>query len=630
MALNKLIIGAGGAPEVLALCRRRVDEFNSVNMSTALHRIAKRPGRRQELLRDEGMAALKAGVLARVREFPARDITNIAWSCAKLALSDGPLLNAIAGQSIRRCGELIPQGLSMTAWAFATLGKRDAPLLDAIAARALPTISEFDAQSLANTSWAFATLQVKDFPLLDAMSAGSIPQIAEFSSQALANSAWSFATLGVRDEPLLHAIATAARGRIGEFTPQGLANLSWAFATLACGDERCLEAIAARAGATIGDFPLQELALTAWAFSTLSLEDAPFLDALSAESMVRLQLLQDSGACGRAVPKGVSFPDMVLCLVEALVAMDACADGLVRSAAGALCAWSAPIDGSGPPGAVAVALKGAAEGPEPRVLLEGRHAYVLWKPPGWVVNVFNESAGYRYTGAPTSRDGDLLLQQWMVERVGPDCPVARLPGAQHGVVHRLDKETSGPIVCGKSYQGYYLSRLQFAARRVRKEYVCVCHGHLEPTRRMLRAPLRVGQRQERRESADAKGARHACTEIRAVGHLLGPGGKLSLVQVRLHTGRRHQIRAHLSYEGHPLVGDAVYGSAAPAAGADGAPWSPRLFLHSYRLELDLGDDGPCAVAVPLPGDLRGALSGLRAADAASQALLSRWQGGGTA
>mmetsp|Transcript_71868 Transcript_71868/g.221996 ORF Transcript_71868/g.221996 Transcript_71868/m.221996 type:complete len:92 (-) Transcript_71868:38-313(-) len=75
---------------------------------------------------------------------------------------------------------------------------------------------------------------------------------------------------------------------------------------------------------------------------------------------------------------------------------------------------------------------------------------------------------------------------------------------------------------------------------------------------------------------------------------------MSLVKVRIHTGRLHQIRAHLAHCGHPLAGDGLYGAGA------GPTWCPRIFLHCCDLRLDIGD-GPLAVRSPLPIDLRNAL-----------------------
>merc|ERR1712037_574014 len=102
----------------------------------------------------------------------------------------------------------------------------------------------------------------------------------------------------------------------------------------------------------------------------------------------------------------------------------------------------------------------------------------------------------------------------------------------HGIVHRLDWQTSGVLLCATSYQGYYAAKLQFAARRVRKRYVCLCHGHMPSELRWLQGSLlAVLQRNAWRSIVVADGAR-ACTEVCGVGHLQCSQGLLfSLVEV---------------------------------------------------------------------------------------------------
>ncbi|CAE8654465.1 unnamed protein product, partial [Polarella glacialis] len=125
-------------------------------------------------------------------------------------------------------------------------------------------------------------------------------------------------------------------------------------------------------------------------------------------------------------------------------------------------------------------------------------------------------------------------------------------------------------------------------------------------RRVLQERGRGVGGQVQRSEVVASGGKRACTEILSVVHKAGPQGEpVSIVEVRLHTGRLHQIRAHLASEGHPLVGDPSYGGSTPH-------WCPRTFLHAARLALpalDASEDAS-VVDVPLPEDLAGALSAL--------------------
>lgn len=217
-------------------------------------------------------------------------------------------------------------------------------------------------------------------------------------------------------------------------------------------------------------------------------------------------------------------------------------------------------------------------------------------------------------------EGQLQFQRWICDELGSRVAIARDAEAQHGILHRLDIETSGPVLVATSYRGLWLGRLQISTRRVRKEYVCLCHGHLSTQLRMLTAPLRLEGRQGPQEGAELQGLRQARTEILDVAHVESESGEqLSLVRVRLHTGRRHQIRAHLSFEGHPLAGDKLYGKSADN-------WCPRLFLHSYRLGVDIGD-GPLNLLIPLPRDLQRTLSQIRPSTETALDRLKMWQGG---
>uniref|UniRef100_A0A6T1E7K9 Pseudouridine synthase RsuA/RluA-like domain-containing protein n=1 Tax=Alexandrium monilatum TaxID=311494 RepID=A0A6T1E7K9_9DINO len=308
-----------------------------------------------------------------------------------------------------------------------------------------------------------------------------------------------------------------------------------------------------------------------------------------------------------------------------------------------------PSGGSwGPPGSI---LKGAPPGRgegEPHLLPGGgQHLSALWKPPGWVVTAEYEAEDEGGEGVcrppfaaeealegtvqgvaasdPGALQAPCCLQAWVGQHLGPRHPVALDASAQHGLLHRLDRDTSGPLAWASSFRGYLLARLEFSLRRVRKEYVCLCDGHVPSSPRFLAAPLEAVRSPDglKRSVVSASGA-GALTELRGAAGLLGPGGTAaSAVRVRLHSGRMHQIRAHLGREGHPLLGDVLYGGSGPA-------WCPRLFLHSRRLALDArgGGGGALDVACPLPSDLGAALTAVQPVGGPGRALLLRLSRGG--
>lgn len=232
------------------------------------------------------------------------------------------------------------------------------------------------------------------------------------------------------------------------------------------------------------------------------------------------------------------------------------------------------------------------------VLAEQAHVMAVWKPPGWSATVGNMDE--RLVEYSSARGGGRALQEWLAAHLGPGHPVTGDAAASHGLAHRLDAYTSGALLCAKTYRGFYLALKQFATRRVRKEYLCLCHGWLNPAPRFVLLPLKVVRMEDGAKRSVVSGeGRRARTEVRGAGQLSDEAGEeFSLVAVLLHTGRMHQIRAHLAALGHPLAGDAAYGGGT-------RPWCPRVFLHACRLGLDVGD-GLLDIRSPLPRDLEGA------------------------
>ncbi len=223
------------------------------------------------------------------------------------------------------------------------------------------------------------------------------------------------------------------------------------------------------------------------------------------------------------------------------------------------------------------------------IVFEDPHLLVIHKPAGLVVHP-----------APGNWSGTLLngLLAW-------DPRQGELPRA--GIVHRLDKDTSGLMLVARSRTAMDALVRMIARRDVQRQYLALAHRHWsggsprdvcgaigrDPANRLRMAVLAAG----------STGAKEARTTV----ELLDNADAACLVQCSLHTGRTHQIRVHMASIGHPLVGDTVYG---------GAPGSAigRQALHAWRLALAhpvLGQ--PLAFEVPLPVDMRDALAlwGLR-------------------
>ena len=179
-----------------------------------------------------------------------------------------------------------------------------------------------------------------------------------------------------------------------------------------------------------------------------------------------------------------------------------------------------------------------------------------------------------------------------------------------GIVHRLDKETSGLIVVAKNDEAHRKLAGQFARREVKKTYVALVHGWVKKESGTISASISRDRVRRIRMTTRQPGGREAISHYKVMRRLDTPYGKFTLVEVKIDTGRTHQIRVHMASIGHPVVGDALYGAPRemrPGRGKFTSPDAvslPRNFLHSARLELAHPRTGDkISVAAPLPAEL---------------------------
>jgi len=164
-----------------------------------------------------------------------------------------------------------------------------------------------------------------------------------------------------------------------------------------------------------------------------------------------------------------------------------------------------------------------------------------------------------------------------------------------GIVHRLDKDTSGLMLIAKNDRAHAALSRQWKERSVEKRYLALVRGRLEPPEGIIDAAIGRDP-SERKRMAVLAGGRAAVTAYRVRDYLEGT----TLVDVSIETGRTHQIRVHFAALGHPVVGDIVYGKSSRLVG--------RQFLHAYRLSIrHPADDRAMTFDSPLPDDLRRAL-----------------------
>jgi 23S rRNA pseudouridine1911/1915/1917 synthase len=183
-----------------------------------------------------------------------------------------------------------------------------------------------------------------------------------------------------------------------------------------------------------------------------------------------------------------------------------------------------------------------------------------------------------------------------------------------GIVHRLDRGTSGVMVIAKHDRAHRALARQFHDRLVGKEYVALVWGTARAGQ-VIDRPIGRDPKHRQRMSSRARRARAATTRVVTV----EPLGGVSLVRVSIGTGRTHQIRVHLSESGHPVVGDALYGGVRRRVppGLAAVAGLTRPFLHAARLSFAHPDTGrPLVFEAPLAGDLDEVLARLRATKAA--------------
>ncbi len=220
------------------------------------------------------------------------------------------------------------------------------------------------------------------------------------------------------------------------------------------------------------------------------------------------------------------------------------------------------------------------------VVYEDRDVLVIDKPAGLAVH---PAVGHE-TGTLVNA---LLARYPYLE--GSD------PEGRPGIVHRLDKDTSGLLVVGKSQRAVEGLKAQFKAQTVRKSYLALVVGHLPVAQGLIDAPVGRHPRWRQRFTvrSDGRPARTRFTVLET-----WPG--YSLVEARPETGRTHQIRVHFAYIGHPVAGDPVYGPRKDRLGVG------RQYLHASSLGFRHPVTGqPLEFTSPLPNDLQRALDRLR-------------------
>ena len=179
-----------------------------------------------------------------------------------------------------------------------------------------------------------------------------------------------------------------------------------------------------------------------------------------------------------------------------------------------------------------------------------------------------------------------------------------------GIVHRLDKETSGLIIVAKNDSAHTKLAAQFSQRKVKKTYLTLVHGWPKLDRGTINSAISRDRIKRTRMTTRGFAGREAVTHYKVTQRIDSAYGKFTLLEVRIDTGRTHQIRVHMASLGHPVVGDTLYGAPAEIRGKNKSTTSlSRNFLHSAAIEFSHPrTEQPLSLSRPLPEELQNFLA----------------------
>src|SRR3989338_10854320 len=255
------------------------------------------------------------------------------------------------------------------------------------------------------------------------------------------------------------------------------------------------------------------------------------------------------------------------------------------------------------------------------VIYEDENILAVNKPAGIAVH-------------PDGRTKEYTLSDWVAENypstrgVGEPIKLTHgLPTAQaggeipkHGIVHRLDRDTSGVMIIAKNQEAFLFFKKQFQDRMVKKTYHAIVYGRVKEKKGVIDKPIGKSRSDFRQWSAEA-GARgtlrEATTEYEVISRSGASAdsrgldaedrgrGQFTYLKVSPKTGRTHQIRVHLKAIGHPVLCDKLYASKRPCSGGLG-----RMALHAFSISINTPNSTHITIEAPVPGDFEGALAEL--------------------
>ena len=233
------------------------------------------------------------------------------------------------------------------------------------------------------------------------------------------------------------------------------------------------------------------------------------------------------------------------------------------------------------------------------IIYEDNYVVVINKPPGVMVH-------------PDGVSKEKTISDWMVEQYPASKDVGEAMVLKNGeeitrpgVVHRLDKDTSGALILAKTDEAHSFLKEQFQNRNVEKKYLAIVYGVPKEKKGMIDAPIGRSAKNFKMWSAQ-RGARGKLRDALTEYAVLSDNGEYSVVELSPKTGRTHQLRVHLKYLNYPIVCDMLYAPKRECAFN-----LQRMALHAYSLELTLPSGDSKKFIAEVPDDLKKALESFK-------------------
>lgn len=200
-----------------------------------------------------------------------------------------------------------------------------------------------------------------------------------------------------------------------------------------------------------------------------------------------------------------------------------------------------------------------------KIVYEDSDILVVNKPRGLVVHPSPGHVDDTLVNYLLNRYGEIKELQQAMDPIRP------------GIVHRIDKDTSGLLIVGKNLEACQQLSEKIASHEVKREYLCLVHGVPKNKKFLIEAPIARDRSDRKKMAVDIRNGREAYTHVQTV----SSHGNISLLHCRLATGRTHQIRVHLAYFQYPVVGDPLYGLKS-----DMATYDRGQLLHAYKISFE--------------------------------------------